>query len=328
MPERTSGCRSGAVHLQCYKCSRALRSKGVWPGRPYEAAQPARVRLLAARVRPARRDCACACAGGRTARFRNPAGRDRSRDDGRAGAGRAGCAERAGRAHLHARILHPLRAPQRARHAEQRARLRDRRRRHRPARPWPGDRQRADQRRALLGQVGRHLHRAAPDQRQQRHPDRDRRRRDAECPRPHRPGRQHHHRLARPDRQLHLAAADPGPSDAGTADQRRSLAQRLDRRHRLHPEPAQRFLPQRQCRAGDRLQARRHDHRSPRRGAERQWRAAADQRHAPPQFRRRLDPQRQRRLRPLPYRHRGGIAAFRPGPARPGPQSRGARARI
>ena len=77
MAGRTSGCRSGAVHLGCYKCSSALRSKGVWPGRPYEAAQPAGLRLFAARDRPARRDRARVRPGSRTARRRCPARRER-----------------------------------------------------------------------------------------------------------------------------------------------------------------------------------------------------------------------------------------------------------
>ena len=141
----------------------------------------------------------------------------------------------AGRAHLHAGRLRPLRAAQRARHAEQRARLLDRRRRHRAARPRPGDRQRADQRRALLGQVDRHLHRAAADQRRQRRPDRDRRRRDAQHFRPDRPGRQRHHRrrAASPAIIVWRPQIRARPH-AGAAAQRRGLGQRLARRHPIY----------------------------------------------------------------------------------------------
>ena len=58
-------------------------------------------------------------------------------------------------------------------------------------------------------------------------------------------------RLARPLRQFRLAAADPRAPHAGAAARRRGLDQRLARRHRIYVEPAQRQLPQRQCRAGD-----------------------------------------------------------------------------
>ena len=185
------------------------------------------------RPRPAFAQDAIRRAAGRRA----AAGRDRSR-----GA--------AGRAHLHARRLRPLRAAQRARHAEQRAGLRDRRERHRAARPRPGDRQRADQRRALLGQVDRHLHRAAADQRQQRRPDRDRRRRHAEHFRPDRPGRQRRSPLSRGLsgnfvwRPQIRARRTPARLLNGEVSINGSLG-----RHPIYAEPAQRQLPQRQCRA-------------------------------------------------------------------------------
>ena len=96
---------------------------------------------------------------------------------------------RRGTAHLHAGGLHPLRTAQRTRHAGAGAGL------HHPrgdpgARPRPGDRQRAAQRPAHLGQVRRRPDPAEPDPGRQRHPHRDTRRRDARHSGPVRPGRQ------------------------------------------------------------------------------------------------------------------------------------------
>ena len=167
-------------------------------------------------------------------------------------------ARAAGRAQLHARRFRPLQSAQRARHAEPGAGLFDRDLGHRPPRPRPGDGQRADQRRALHREIDRHLHRASPDQHRQRHPDRDRRRRDAEHFRPDRPGRQHHHSQSGPQRQFRLSPADPRPAHRGAAAQRRDLDQRLARPgDPILAELPQRQLPQRQCRAGARHHARR-----------------------------------------------------------------------
>ncbi len=301
MPQGTAAGR-GIDHdhavrrAQCAACCPAdLRGSGLRPG-------------LATARNAARRDAA---AHGR----RTAAGRDRGGDP-------------AGRPHLYPRRLRPLRAAQRARHADQRAGLLDRRRRHRAARPRPGDRQRADQRRALFGQVHQCADRAAADQRLQCRQDRGRRRRDPEHIRPVGADRQYRDPAGRPVRQFHLEpAAAPGPHRGAPARRRGLAERRARRRDHLYFEPAQQQLPQRQCRAGAGDRRHRRDHRPARRGVDRLWRPAPPLRLDPAQFRQRLGAQPQRGGRLQHPGRRGERGPHRPGSAGPDALRRGAHAR-
>ena len=117
-----------------------------------------------------------------------------------------------------------------------------------------------------------------PDFGEQRHPHRHRRRRDARRSRPVGSGRQHRYRRQGRQRQLRVAPADPRQAHAGAADQRRSFDQRLEGEGRLHVQPRQRFVRQRQCRPRAGHHPGRHDPRSARRGARDRRRAAQGQR--------------------------------------------------